>query len=610
MQREFISLRLRCATLLLTLLATPTSAWSADPIDRHGADATFEAELTALAAKCDELGLTDQAEVSRTWYVPRDPRRHYLFLPSNTDAAKPARTAPQLVKFWYDKFRQVRREQAERLFDLACGEIRSGDEAAAYRLLHEVLHEDPDHAEARRVLGYAQGERGWRHESRRPSRKRNRGPHPQFGWPSNQYWQIESEHFELTTNFSARTGNEVVAYLERVYAAWHQLFYPYWSVAGRLAARVDGKDVALGPDQVFSVVLFRDREEYVRQLTRAVPQIGMSVGYYSQDQKTAFFYAGEDADRAAWAHESTHQFFQESGVVAPQVGERGNVWMVEGVALYMESYIDHDLYVTTGGADADRLQYARYRKLSQGYYVPLSQLVRYDRQQLQEDPNIRQIYSQSAGLTHYLIHGEHGCWMHPFIDYMIAVYRGAGQPQTLASEIGESYEQLDQGYHKFLNVTDADLAFVDAGIKALCLAHTQVTDSGLEKLPVCPQLRWLDLTQTAASDEGVKCFRESRQLNQLTLEGTRITDGALETVARFGDLEELDLSRTAVTDDGLKQLSRLSKLRTLFLTGTTVTDEGLAALDSLRNLQQLDVQGTKVTSAGMEQLRKRLPQLK
>ena len=63
-------------------------------------------------------------------------------------------------------------------------------------------------------------------------------------------------------------------------------------------------------------MLFRDRDEYVRQLSRAEPRIEISVGYYSQQHQKAFFYAGDDAVRDTWVHESTHQFFQETGVVA------------------------------------------------------------------------------------------------------------------------------------------------------------------------------------------------------------------------------------------------------------------------------------------------------
>ncbi len=478
------------------------------------------------------------------------------------------------------------------------------------RLLHEVLHEDPDQADARRILGYTRSERGWSRPFRRPSRRRTRGAHPQFGWASNQYWSIDSEHFDLTTNLSVRGGQQVATYLERVHAVWRQLFYEYWSVPGRLAARFQGEDQSLGPDHTFSVVLFADRDEYVRQLSRSEPQIEMSVGYYSQSHKMAFFYAGDDATRPTWVHESTHQFFQESGNVAPLVGEQGNFWAVEGVALYLESLSDRDSYVTTGGADADRLQYARFRKLSEGYYVALGDLVGYGRERIQKDPNIRQLYSQCAGLSHYFLHGDEGRMWRPFIDYLATVYRGVGQPETLQLELDRGYPQLDQGYQDFLNVTDADLAFVDKSIRNLCLSHTAITDTGLQHVQGCDQLRWLDLSFTAATDAGLACVADARLLEHLNLEKTRITDQMLDRVTDLRQLEELDLSQTDISDAAMPKLSSLSRLQVLWLTGTQVTDEGLRALTALRSLQQLDVDGTRVTPAALDQLRKRLPKLK
>ena len=262
--------------------------------DRTDSDGQFRDELAALAAKCDELGLKEEAALTRAWVVPRDPRRHYLFLPPAEDPARPSADAAQLVTQWYAKFSELRRQQAERLFALARQQAESGDEGAAFRLLHELLREDPNHAEARRILGYARGERDWRRPIRRPKLQRNRSSHPLLGWPADQYWVVDSEHFEVSTNLHARAARQVAEYLERVHSAWQQLFYEYWTVPGRLAARFRGEDVSLGRDRAFDVVLFKDRDDYVAQLSRSEPQIELSVGYYSQSHKTAFFYAGDD----------------------------------------------------------------------------------------------------------------------------------------------------------------------------------------------------------------------------------------------------------------------------------------------------------------------------
>jgi len=592
-----------CAWLVLSGAA----ALAADPPDRAALDERFRTELETLATRCDELGLPAEAATTRAWFVQRDPRRHYLFIPPTQDPARPAADAAVRVNQWYARFCAVRRDHAGRLYELAGQQAAAGDEGRAFRLLHEVLHEDPDHAESRRVLGYVQGPRGWRHPARRPKVQRNRSAQRVLGGRSEL---IDSEHFQVATNHHARAALDVAEYLERVLAAWQQLYYEYWTVAGRLTARLGGSDAALGPEHTYDVVLFKSRDDYVNQLSSAEPQIELSVGYYAQGRKTAFFYAGDDAARTTWVHEATHQFFQESGEVAPMVGEQSNFWIVEGVAQYMESLKDHGAYWTAGGIDADRLQYARYRVRNENYYLPLETLVTYGRLQLQKDPELSRLYSQCAGLVHCFMDSDQGRHAAPLISYLRTVYRGTGEPQTLSTVMGQRYPDLDELYRNSLDVTDEDLVHVDRRIESLCLAHTRVTDAGLVRLPALNQLRWLDLSFTSAGDAGLASFAQSQQLRQLSLEKTRITAASIDFIARLRQLEELDLSQTAIGDDDLPQLARLTRLKTLWLTGTHITDEGLPALAPLRSLEQLEVGDTAVTSDALENLRKRLPRLK
>jgi hypothetical protein len=573
-------------------------------------DSTYRERLTALVTTCHELEMPDEARATEAWYVARDPRRYYLFLPPASDPTRPSAGASPRVTSWHAKFTDLRREQGERLFEQARTAAEAKQEGAAYRLLHEVLRENPDHAEARRILGYVRGDRGWRHLAPRAKQRRNRGAHPMFGWPSDQYWVVDSEHFAVTTNQSVRGGRQLADYLERVYSAWQQLFYEFWTVPGRLTARFKGQDVSLGPDRTFDVVLFKDRAEYVRQLSSSEPQIEASIGFYAYTHKTAFFYAGDEAARTTWVHEVTHQFFQESGEVAPKVGERVNFWVVEGVALYMESLLDYDAYFTVGGAEAERLQFARYRRLCEDYYVPLETLVGYGREPFQNADDLPRLYSQCAGLVHGFLDVDRERQRGLFIAYLRNVYRGTSQPESLAREMGQAYSQLDQAYLDSLQVTDEDLVFVDPRVKSLGLARTQVTDAGLAQLKGVEQLTWLDLSFTETGDVGLARFADATRLNQLSLEKTRLTAASMGLISGLRQLEELDLSQTSVTDDDLVGLSKLVKLKTLWLTGTAVTDRGLTALESLRNLEQLEVTGTAVTPDGLTNLKRRLPKLK
>ncbi len=601
------STKIGTVLVLLLLVVWPgASSGSAAP-DRSEADALFSRQLEALAAKCDQLDLSQQAKWTRRWAVPRDPRRHYFFVLDATDVTKPGGDAPRLVRFWNEKFVEYRRDHASRLYELAVELARTDREPEAFQMVHEVLYHDPDHADARRVLGYYRSTDTWRKRFRKPKPKTARQAHPLFGWPARNYWTVESEHFRLTTNADVEGGLEATDYLERVYSAWQQLFFSYWSVPGRLAARMEGRDSSLGPSRTFQVVLFKDRDEYVDQLSRFEPQIGVSVGYYSQARKTAFFYAAASGRRSAWSHEASHQFFQESGVAVPKVGERSNFWVVEGAALYMESFREHGPFVTTGGADADRLQFARYRRLNEGFYVPTEELVGWGRTDLQAHDELRRLYSQSAGLAHYFIDSDHGRRVRDFVRYLAEVYQGKADQRAMVEFTGMECAHVDRDYVRFLNVTDEDIPFIDSGCRNLCLGHTDVTDRGLDGLADCAELQWLDLSFTSVTDRGIQSLAAAPRLEQLSLESTAISDRGLEAIEKFSRLQELDLSQTSVGDGGMPRIARLKNLQTLWLTATKVSDRGLEPLRALRELTTLNVERTAVTADGLKTLKRSLP---
>ena len=69
---------------------------------------------------------------------------------------------------------------------------------------------------------------------------------------------------------------------------------------------------------------------------------------------------------------------------------------------------------------------------------------------LQRDPRIAMLYSQSAGLTHFLIHAEAGRYRQPLVDYLLAVYTDHDRANTLPTLTGESDARLDEQYRQFM----------------------------------------------------------------------------------------------------------------------------------------------------------------
>jgi len=567
--------------------------------------AKFGEQLAQLANKCDDLKLSDQAAITRSWLVQRGSDRQYLFIDDGTDPQLPSDDASELVKFWHRKFLQLRADHAEALFALA-GEIaNSGDGTAAYQLLHETLHHDPTHQEARRVLGLGSP------SSTRIARRSGTKSHPDFGWQRGRYWQIESEHYRITTNAGADAGVELAKKLERFHSVWQQVFFRYWSADESLAERFRGGNARLGTRKKLAVVLFANRDEYVTQLQRYEPQVAMTLGYYMKGEQTAFFYDGDESVEPTWYHEATHQLFQELGDAIADVGEISNFWIVEGIAVYMESLVAHGGYMTLGGVDALRLQYARVRALSGEFHLPLSELVRLGREALQRHEDIRHIYTQAAGLSHFLMDGADREHRQALVDFITMLYLGRAGQNSLAARCGVDLETLDKGYAKFLIVRDEDLVHLNPPrvVKNLALGRTEITDAGVERLAGYTGLEWLDLSFTMTTDKGIAHVAGATDLRRLNLEGTAITDKSLETISRFSQLEELDLSGTKITDAGIARLSNLKDLKELWLTNTQVSDAGLDRLQESKQLQFLEVSQTNVTADALAALKAKLPQL-
>jgi len=592
-----------------TILASPAIAGTADqPLAamRAEADTNLQASLDKLAARCDELKLPRQAAQTRGWHVARRPDQQVLFLPASRDPLKPVANASQIIGFWYEQLSRHRQQHARELFSLVEPLLDSNRPGQAYQLLFEILRDDPTHVQAARILGVS------REATRQPRVSLGRTRHARLGWAARSYWTVRSPHYEILTNHSAQAGLELARHLEQLQAIWQQVFFRYEDQGDILESRFAGNSQPWLKHSLHRIVLFQDRPQYVNYFARTQPQIGMTTGYYQPGEKTAYFYAAKPALMATWYHEGTHQLFQERGQSVDKPGEQQNFWALEGVALYMESLQFHEGYCTLGGFESSRLQYARYDKYINQAYLPLEKLLHLGQAKLQEHPEIRALYRQSAGLAHFLMTGEQGRYRTAFIDYLRELYRGSDQAATLPSRTGKTPTEVDQQYHEFLMVRDQDLLSLNKQLplRKLVLGHTQVTNKGFLQLGKQPLVTWLDLTATRIDEKGMVELSDWAGLERISLEGTRITDQLVTRLARLPNLTELDLSGTPITDESLQPLGQLTKLRVLWLTGTRITDAGLPHLEKLQQLEVLNLDQTEVSAAARQQLQAKLPKLK
>ncbi|MEX0977223.1 MAG: hypothetical protein WDZ48_00130, partial [Pirellulales bacterium] len=438
------------------------------------------AKLDDLAASCQEQRLDDAVKTLASWLPKREPGQLTLFLPASPAVSNAARNLAELPE-WRKRWQSLRNAQADALMALARQAVAEKRSSLAYELAVEAVRENPDHEQARKILGYARFQGGWHTPFEIRQLRSGKVWHEKFGWLSKERveryekgdrfalgrwmkaeeeaalrrdmskgWRVETEHYLVTTNHSLEEGVALARRLEALFGIWRQVFAPYLVGEAELARRFEGRGKA-GIARQHNVYYYRTRGQYNDALRAAQPKIEITLGIYFDSSRIAYFFAGEDQDPGTIYHEATHQLFHETRDVAPQVARENNFWIVEGIACYMESLQAHDGHYTLGGANAGRMPAARHRLLTDHYYIPLAQLVQFGMEGMQQDPNIARLYSQSAGLADFFMHDAVGRYREPLIRYLGAVYAGRATPDSLAEMTASSYESLDREYRAFMS---------------------------------------------------------------------------------------------------------------------------------------------------------------
>ncbi|MFC1597229.1 DUF1570 domain-containing protein [Planctomycetota bacterium] len=445
----------------------------------------YAGRLAELADWCDEQGLAEEAEKTRSWLRRRSPDKLYVMVfPRAIGGLPPPADAPAAVTEWHNRLVRLKQDQADALFVLSRRAMMTHRASLAIDLLLAALRENPDHEPIRRITGYQKYRGNWCTRFEVDRLRDGQVRHEEFGWLPrthvkryeegqryhrgrwitaeadarlhghiNSGWQVETEHYTIQTNHSLEAGVDLGRQLEPLYRVWKQLFIRFYATEEQVSALFAGPKRRGAPIQLrrrHSVVHFRDREDYNRSLLPVIPTIETSVGLYLPNPGRAYFFAGEDYQRRNMHHEATHQLFHESRPVSPKAGLEHSFWIIEGIATYMESLREEEGYYVLGGFDDVRMQDARSRLLDDEFYVPLSELTTYSMEKLQSDKRIRTLYSQIAGLTHFLIHYDSGRHRDALVAYLLAVYSGRANPNTLAELTGTPYRELDRQYREFM----------------------------------------------------------------------------------------------------------------------------------------------------------------
>ncbi len=600
--------------LFVVLLSAAAVAQTADgPIDwrskRKSLDRGFAESLQDIALWCRSEGIPLQVAQTYALYKPRDLGRQYIFLPS--EKGMPAPREGKLGQ-WLEKIAEVKKDHAQNIFGLAQQAAAAGADGRAFQFLHEVIYYDRDHERVRAILGHKKVADRWRVNTDQIKIKRPKKTFDVLKWPGGSYLTVNTPHFTINSTASEDETKYLAQQLELWHDVWRQVFFEFWSPAS-VERWINGKGAFREPKQRYKVAFFKDHQQYVAALANWVKGVENSAGYYNRDLKLSFFPAGEDSTtRDTWRHELTHQLFRESIRARENPFADQHLWLDEGIAMYFESMIDQGGYVTLGGFDARRLQFARVRKLREGFFVPMKQLAFTAQRAFQQNPNVAALYSQSAGMTHMLMNGQHGVMQQKVTEFMKAMHKQNVKQDAFEKMMGKGFAQMDLEYSQYLKVKSDDIVDYLSSPESrteLALPNAELTEEAFARIGGCKNLKWLDLTGSRIVTKALMTLSQCDQLRQLFLTNCPIEPTAYRILAQFDNLEEVDFSGSSLGDQELSQIIAQLPLKVIRLTRTRVTDAGVASLARMKTLATLDLSLMNISPQTLAQLRAAIPGL-
>lgn len=608
---------MNCIRILLTILILGCPLPARGQIDESPLNTSeFRLELEKIAVICDQWELKSEAERTRRWldhaaYSESDSMLQgsvlYLPVPQFDETL-----GASVRQGWAKRFNAARRRHAAFLYS-QFSSIAQQDSERAYRLLWQILREHPEHTGALdRLSSIAKA------TSIRPRASSGRSTHPKFGWSPGSYRRVKTPHFLLTSRAPARESLALARRLEEIYALWSQVFFPYWAAPNTFTPKDTVRSIAWPKHRNLEVYFLQDRDDYLATLGASEENIGVSVGYYSPHSRQSFFYAADEFDETL-VHELTHQLLLEATHLnaSAEAGSRGDLWILEGIALYMESLQapaipGHSGCWTLGGTDAPRLQTARYRGVRDGYWPEWTAFCTGSLESWKNQHDLARLYSHSAGLSHVLLDAMGQEARSAFFRSLVNVYQGQSDSLEALTLLGSTNELARNRYQDALIVQEGQLrALTTIGRQPqeLVLCGSRLTPTGWRLLEQFRDLEWLDLSFSNVADSDLDWLALCTSMKRLSVEGTSISAPSIRQFAKLSNLRELDLSGCAIDDAALRPLAKHAGLEILWLTETQVTDASLEVLETISSLKQCNVQGSQITEEKWKAFLWRHPEL-
>lgn len=403
---------------------------------------------------------------------------------------------------------KANQNDAEEIFQRAVEAAKNKMGYDAMQLVLAALEKNPHHEAIRRQLGFTRYENSWRTTWELNKLKAGFIDHPRFGWIRDNHreryesgerfytgktiggkknnswvsqtddatlrnaidngWEIQTEHYDLRTNLGLEEGVKTARELEHFYRAWKLLLFRYLFLDDELTRLFEGKNVT-GRLARHRVLLFREKSDYLDYLSQIETDsvfLTQSTGYYLPSKKTAFFFpVFADADerdaehiRQSLFHEAGHQLFQESRFTTDKPGRKSNYWLLEGIAMFLETYRIEDEYYLFGDPNHERIQIARiyWERTTgnepNGFFVPFKEIAALGQESFLADrTKAVRMYSQSAGMTYFLMVADNGRYRNAVQQLLRQIYIGSDHPDSLQRLTGKSFAELEKEYQAFLS---------------------------------------------------------------------------------------------------------------------------------------------------------------
>jgi hypothetical protein len=488
-----------CLTGLLVVVSSPTlfaqkNVLGADRFQKQHDDhvAAFQKSLGELITECRDKQLADAVAELQSWQTAVDVSSlSDRQLPRSVQPEIPI-SLPQDERLWRIQSRTLRQELAKHLYLLSRRVLNAGMPHAAWRLIHEVIWYDSDYERARTLLGYERYGDEWVTPFAAKKLRERFVWHDRFGWlPATHVeryekgervfrtrwytaqkeaelrrdwahaWQIETDHYLLKTNVGLEEGVALAKKLE-VFHEWFQRSFPaFFNTPDQLQKLFAGSSRRRRTRRSpFVVHYYRSKEEYVRKLIRNNPQIAISNGIYSPNERVSHFYVDKNTDiESTIYHEATHQILYELDPKPRRIAEREHFWVIEGFACYTESFRPLNDGVSIGDPDYVRFYFAKQNLVQDNFFVPLDRFASLSKNAYQDPLQISERYSQASGLVHFYMHFNRGQYRDALIDHFAALYRPIApgfRVGGIDQFTGVPYEKLGQQYRDYISGLDTD----------------------------------------------------------------------------------------------------------------------------------------------------------